>query len=282
MTSVLRFLSCLLLVAGLGSEAAWAEPPSPGAEGGAAAAKDELDLIELVEALREEMEPYQERPDWAGHDGKFHEAWFLNMKRRAARMRARPKELAKENPEVLAKDAREKGEAARGAILFYQERLTCRKCHEFGKETEPLGPDLTKPEKEPTDVFLVESILQPSKEIRKGYEPIIVITDAGKAITGLKVKEDDKELVLRDPNKDGELVTIAKDEIDEQEQSTQSVMPTELINQLGNRQQFLDLLRYVMEVSKGGLARARQLEPEPSLYARPPLPEYEKNIDQSV
>ena len=197
------------------------------------------------------------------------------------------KDLAGEKPEALAKDAREKGEAARGAILFYQQRLTCMKCHEFGKETEPLGPDLTKPEKKPTDVFLVESILQPSKEIRKGYEPVVVITDAGKAVTGLLVKEDAKELVLRVPasvtgsDADGKLVTIPKDEIDEQQQSKQSVMPTELINQLGNRQQFLDLLRYVMEVSEGGLQRARQLEPEPSLYAPPPLPEYEKRIDHA-
>jgi len=182
---------------------------------------------------------------------------------------------------VLAEAARRQGEATRGAILFYQEHLTCRKCHEYGEDTSPLGPDLTRPEKEVADVFLVESILDPSKEIREGYEPIVVITDEGKAVTGLLVEDLPEKLVLRDPLADGELVTIAKDEIDQQAQSDLSVMPPGLMNQLANRQQFLDLERYVVEITQGGPNRALELEPEPSLYAPRPLPEYENRIDHA-
>jgi len=190
-------------------------------------------------------------------------------------------QLQKEDPAVLAKAARQQGEAARGAILFYQQHTTCTKCHTFGEKDSPLGPNLTKPEKKPTDVFLVESILKPSKEIRKGFEPIIVITDEGKQLTGLLVEETAEKLVLRDPKKDGEPVTFNKDEIDEQAESKQSIMPPGLMNQLANRQQFLDLLRYVMAITEGGPQRALDLAPEPSLYAPPPLPEYEKRVDHA-
>ncbi len=196
-------------------------------------------------------------------------------------------ELLEEDPAVLAKAARQQGEAARGAILFYQQHLTCTKCHTFGEESSPeysttLGPDLTRPEKKGTDVFLVESMLRPSKEIREGYETIVLITDAGKTITGLLVKEHPDRLELRDPNEeDGKVITIAKDEIDDRAESTQSVMPAMLVNQLANRQQFLDLLRYVMEITEGGPQRALELEPEPALYAPPPLPEYEKHVDHA-
>jgi putative heme-binding domain-containing protein len=189
-------------------------------------------------------------------------------------------QLLQEDIDELAREARAKGEPTRGAILFYQQHLTCTKCHTFGEESSPLGPDLTKPEKEATDVFLVESILQPSKEIRKGYESVVVITDAGKTVTGLLVKDHPDRLVLRDPAED-EPVTISKDEIDEQVESEQSVMTPALVNQLANRQQFLDLVRYVMEITEGGPQRALELEPEPSLYAPPPLPEYEKRIDHA-
>ena len=181
----------------------------------------------------------------------------------------------------MAEAARQHGEAVRGAILFYQEHLTCRKCHEYGEESSPLGPDLTRPEKEVTDVFLVESILDPSKEIREGYEPIVVITDEGKTVTGLLVEDLPEKLVLRDPLADGEVVTIAKDEIDERVQSDLSIMPPGMMNQLANRQQFLDLARYVMEITRGGPSRALELEPEPSLYAPLPVPEYENRIDHA-
>ena len=192
-------------------------------------------------------------------------------------------ELLKEDPGTLAKDAREHGEAARGAILFYQQHLTCTKCHAFGEEEPILGPDLTKPVEKPTDVFLVDSILRPSKDIREGFEPVIVITDDGLTVTGLLAEEKDDRLILRDPTKekDDNLVTVMKDEIDDQAESLESVMPTMLMNQLGNRQQFLDLVRYVMEITEGGPQRALELEPEPSLYAPPPLPEYEKHVDHS-
>ncbi len=189
-------------------------------------------------------------------------------------------ELKEEDPAVLAKAAREKGEPVRGAIIFHQQHLTCTKCHSLDEETLPLGPNLTKPEKKPTDVFLIDSILHPSKEIREGYDLIVVNTDAGKTVTGLLAEDRPDKLILRDPAKDAELITIPKDEIDDRAESTQSTMP-ELLNRLANRRQFLDLARYVMEINEGGPQRARELEPDPSLYAPPPLPEYEKHIDHA-
>ena len=191
-------------------------------------------------------------------------------------------QLLEEDAAELAKEAREKGEAARGAILFYQQHLTCTKCHTYGEEDPVLGPDLAEPQEEkPTDVFLVEAILKPSEKIREGFEPIVVLTADGKMVTGLLVEDKPDELILRDPTNDGELITIKKDEIDDQAEGLESIMPTMLVNQLGNRQQFLDLLRYVMEVTEGGPQRAAALEPEPSLYAPPPLPEYEKHVDHA-
>ena len=47
-----------------------------------------------------------------------------------------------------------------------------------------------------TDQFLVESVLSPSKTIRKGYESVVALTAEGKTITGLLVKEDDETIVI--------------------------------------------------------------------------------------
>jgi putative heme-binding domain-containing protein len=190
-------------------------------------------------------------------------------------------QLLKEDVADLAKAARQQGDPSRGAILFYQPYLTCTKCHSMDEATTPLGPDLTKPNKEATDTYLVEAVLQPSSAIKKGYEPMIVITDKGKSLTGLLVEEGDAAVVLRDPAKDGELITIPDENIDDLIPGKLSVMPAGLTNGLANRQQFLDLVRYLMEIAEKGPQRARQLEPPAHLYALPPIPEYEKDIDHA-
>ncbi len=45
-------------------------------------------------------------------------------------------------------------------------------------------------------------------------------------------------------------------------------MPAGLVNNLSSRQQFLDLVRYLMEIAEKGPARARELKPDPSLLSR--------------
>ena len=57
-------------------------------------------------------------------------------------------------------------------------------------------------------------------------------------------------------------------------------MPAGLVNALASRQQFLDLVRYLMEIAEHGPARARALRPDPALVA-PPLPEYERKLDHA-
>ena len=57
-------------------------------------------------------------------------------------------------------------------LVFYQPALTCTRCHvsEGAGAATPLGPDLAAMGKNVPDAELVESILEPSKVIKKGYE----------------------------------------------------------------------------------------------------------------
>lgn len=58
-------------------------------------------------------------------------------------------------------------------------------------------------------------------------------------------------------------------------------MPAGVVGQLTNRQQFLDLVRYLMAVRDGGASRASELRPS-VVVASEPLPEYESHIDQYI
>ncbi len=190
--------------------------------------------------------------------------------------------LQAEDPAQLAEAARTLGDPHRGSIIFHQPYMACRKCHQSEEQSTQLGPSLVHwPKEKPSDLNLVESVLKPSKVIRSGFQPLTVITTDGKSLLGLLAKESPTELVLRDPARGGKEIRLAKEEIEEQVPSKLSIMPPGQVNLLASRQQFLDLIRYLIEIRDGGPRRERELQPPPSLFATRPLPEYEKHIDHA-
>ncbi|MBD3671963.1 MAG: c-type cytochrome [Planctomycetaceae bacterium] len=192
----------------------------------------------------------------------------------------RLEDVLKQNDRTaLAQEAREHGNARQGAVLFYQQSTACRKCHLPTPDADALGPNLSKWDKKPTDEELIEAILYPSKTIRKGFEPITIIEDSGKIRNGLLVKGTEKEIVYRSLETGNQSQTLSRDAVEEIFRGKQSLMPEGLVNLLANRGQFLDLLKYLMEIRDGGEQTDRLLKPPRHLYATPPLPAYEANID---
>ncbi|MCM2370062.1 PVC-type heme-binding CxxCH protein [Aporhodopirellula aestuarii] len=159
----------------------------------------------------------------------------------------------------LVRDAREKGDAIRGAKLFYWEKTGCATCHDVGKGYQ-LGPQLTLSRKETTDEYLIESILKPSKEILEGYQTVNVITVDGAILSGFLVEETEDNITLSISADQGKPRVISMDDVDDVIKSTTSTMPAGLANTLQTREEFLDLARFVMEVSSGGTKRLNQLK----------------------
>ncbi len=181
----------------------------------------------------------------------------------------------------LAQAARDSGDAARGAVVFFQHHMACSKCHSVGDDRgTALGPDLATIGKEVTDAQLVESVLLPSKVIRKGFESATAITNDGRTVVGIVVEQTKEKLVLRDMARNGEVLTLKVADIEELKTNALSIMPAGQVNQLASQQQFLDLIKYLIEVRDGGGARARELQPSPALLVFT-IPEYEKQIDHA-
>ncbi len=110
-----------------------------------------------------------------------------------------------------------------------------------------VGPDLAKLEAKKDRLHMLKSIIDPSKEIDKKYQGWVVVTDAGKQFTGMKVAEDDKSVTLM-PNPLGiencEPIVVAKDEIDIMQPSPISLMPAKLLNTM-SLEEVLDLIAYI-------------------------------------
>lgn len=159
------------------------------------------------------------------------------------------KELLSENTTRIAELAMERGKVSRGKSLFYKSAAACFACHDPPAGTPRLGPDLTKLQTTMTAEELVNSLLHPSQKIDKEFAQVTVLTDEGKTITGIRVSQDDKQIVLRNLAQP-KPITVPVDEIDEVIESKVSLMPANLVRLLKDRQEFDDLMKYILQVRK--------------------------------
>jgi uncharacterized repeat protein (TIGR03806 family) len=91
-----------------------------------------------------------------------------------------------------------KGNAERGRELFFKSAtLQCINCHRVQGTGATLGPDLSDIARKNTRAQILESILEPSKQIDPKYQTYMVETTDGKFHTGLLGEKTDKEVVLR-------------------------------------------------------------------------------------
>ena len=156
-------------------------------------------------------------------------------------------ELQREQAAAVLADARAKGDAISGAVLFAGRELACAICHNEAS-ADRIAPDLRRMGAASTDEHLLESLLFPSQKIAEGYEVTIVQTAAGKVVPLRVLGEQDGMLVGRQPAPPFARVELPLSEIDERAVSHVSAMAEGLPDLLQSRQQFLDLLRYLMQL----------------------------------
>lgn len=160
--------------------------------------------------------------------------------------------LIAEEAKQLAQQARESGNIVRGAILFHQGNINCARCHRPVVGKTQLGPDLSKLAAEMTDEMIIESILEPSKVIAKGFASKMILHADGRSLVGPVIRETEDEIVLGDYSGEGRETKIAVDDIEASRDSKVSGMPANLVDELKSRQQFLDLLKYVIDLKERG------------------------------
>ncbi len=149
----------------------------------------------------------------------------------------------------LAQLAMENGNVERGKELFYKSAAACATCHDPAAGAQRIGPDLKTLTTTLTSEELIDSVLRPSNRIDKDFAQVSVLTSDGAIRTGIRISEDEKQLILRNLAEPQPIV-IAQDDIEEVVQSRTSLMPANLAQTLKSREEFFDLMKYVLEVRK--------------------------------
>jgi putative heme-binding domain-containing protein len=135
------------------------------------------------------------------------------------------------------------GLAERGERLFWQTAgMQCKTCHKVGEQGGSIGPELREVARKRSRLELLESLLDPSKLVDKQYATYVAQTDSGRVFSGLMIRQDDREVVLRDAQ--GKDAVIPRGEIEGLQPTQKSLMPEGLLRDL-TAQEAADLLAYL-------------------------------------
>lgn len=117
-----------------------------------------------------------------------------------------------------------------GRRIFHHARITqCSNCHRHNGRGNVVGPDLSNLGNRKDRHWLVQSILEPSRDMAPEYQPRTIVLKDGRTFTGIRLRSYTKE-TIRDTN--GQNRTFDRDEVEAMVESTVSFMPKGVVNSL--------------------------------------------------
>ena len=160
----------------------------------------------------------------------------------AARLLPKPEPVASEFQnridEIHAALKRASGNPYAGEAAYVQR---CGACHKLFFKGGNVGPDLTAYQRDNLGTMLL-SIVNPSAEIREGFQYYTVETKDGRTLSGFFVDRDNQITILR--GLEGENITLRSSEILELRPMGRSLMPDGLLEGM-TEQEVRDLFAYL-------------------------------------
>jgi quinoprotein glucose dehydrogenase len=163
------------------------------------------------------------------------------------KLRAYQDAKPKGDPLAPYREALAGGNARRGRAVFTDKAETeCLRCHKaraFNGEIPggEVGPDLTGVAARHDRAYILESIVEPNKQIAQGFESIVLATSDGQVITGVFRGEDARAVHLM--TAEGKPVDVPKDAIEERKRGP-SAMPADLVQKL-SKPELRDLVEFL-------------------------------------
>jgi putative heme-binding domain-containing protein len=113
------------------------------------------------------------------------------------------------------------GDASAGKAVYESQR--CAMCHRIGREGSVYGPDLSRVGAGRSLAYLRSSIIDPSADVMPESQGVLVTTQDGTRVQGVRVNEDTFTVQLRDIGQRFRM--FSKDEVKSVESMKKSLMP---------------------------------------------------------
>ena len=137
------------------------------------------------------------------------------------------------------------GDPELGKQLFFAQKgeIQCGKCNAVQRKGGRVGPALDRIASRRSPQYIMESLLQPSKDIDPHYEQVQVATNDGRVIKGLRANETNFSLQIYEEN--GRFHSLQKRDLEEFQVLKTSLMPENVAEHLSVKQ-LHDLFAFLM------------------------------------
>ena len=145
---------------------------------------------------------------------------------------------------IVEKGVRGKRDFERGRQLFGQ--AGCAACHRFAGEGASIGPDLTSLAGRFSVRDILESTLDPNKEISDQYGAIRILKKNGDLVVGrVGNLSGDRLSVIENMFAPGDFTNVNRSDVESIEPSKVSMMPEGLLNYF-KEDEILDLMAFLL------------------------------------
>ncbi|MEC7599484.1 MAG: c-type cytochrome, partial [Planctomycetota bacterium] len=130
---------------------------------------------------------------------------------------------------LLTEENLAQADMQQGAALF---RKNCANCHRLLGEGALIGPDLTGGQRGNLR-YLLQNIITPSEEVATNYRTSLFEMADGQVIVGVVLNQLPDRLTVQTQEA---VVTLSRSEIEDRQESSQSLMPNGLLNGLSDQE----------------------------------------------
>lgn len=154
-------------------------------------------------------------------------------------------EMTRAEKDQLIQEALQSDNPYRGRVIYRKQELLCASCHRIDGIGGLIGPDLTTVGSYMTPNSILESILNPSADVKQGYETVQITRTNGEVVGGLLHRKTNNSTLIRQTN--NEIIEIPAEEIAKIDVSPVSLMPPGLTQGL-HRDELKDLMAYLINL----------------------------------
>ena len=131
------------------------------------------------------------------------------------------------------------GDVTRGRAIF---RKSCVACHRLESEGNEIGPNLAAFANRGSAAILL-NLLDPNREVDSRYLAYTALLEDGRTVVGIIASETASSITLE--NSEGKSISFSRDEVDEMQSTTKSLMPERLEDDISH-QGMADLIAYLL------------------------------------
>ncbi|MGE4000700.1 MAG: HEAT repeat domain-containing protein, partial [Planctomycetaceae bacterium] len=179
--------------------------------------------------------------------------------RKAGGITSGPRQLSSTEMRSLVNDVSDRGNPAAGERVYRRQDLNCIKCHAIGGAGGLVGPDMLSLGTTAQLDYIIDALLDPNKQMKENYHTQVVVTDKGLTISGIVVRQTDRDLILRDA--EGREQSVPLDSIELRKEGA-SLMPAGLADKL-THSELVNLVAFLK-----ALGRLPEFTVTPSRVAR--------------